>query len=36
MRSKLLISAVATLAALTPALADEGTWKFENFPYQAI
>ena len=36
MRAKLLISAVATLAALTPALADEGMWTFDNFPSQAL
>ena len=36
MRAKLLISAVATLAALTPALADEGMWTFDNFPSQAV
>ena len=32
MRAKLLLSAVATLAAFTPALADEGMWTFDNFP----
>jgi hypothetical protein len=36
MRAKLLISAVATLAALTPALADEGMWTFDNFPSAAV
>jgi hypothetical protein len=36
MRAKLLISAVATLAAFTPALADEGMWTFDNFPSQAV
>jgi len=36
MRAKLLISAVATLVALTPALADEGMWTFDNFPSQAV
>ena len=36
MRAKLLLSAVATLAALTPALADEGMWTFDNFPSQAV
>ena len=36
MRAKLLLSAVATLAALTPVLADEGMWTFDNFPSQAV
>src|SRR5687768_14399913 len=36
MRAKLLLGAVATLAALTPALADEGMWTFDNFPSQAV
>jgi hypothetical protein len=36
MRAKLLISTVATLAALAPALADEGMWTFDNFPSQAL
>ena len=36
MRAKLLISAVATLAAFTPALADEGMWTFDNFPSQTV
>jgi hypothetical protein len=36
MRAKLLISAAATLVALTPALADEGMWTFDNFPSAAV
>ncbi len=36
MRAKLLLSAVATLAAFTPALADEGMWTFDNFPSQTV
>ena len=36
MRAKLLLGAVATLAALAPALADEGMWTFDNFPSQAV
>jgi hypothetical protein len=36
MRAKLMISAVATLAALTPAFADEGMWTFDNFPSRAV
>jgi len=36
MRAKLLLSTVATLAAFTPALADEGMWTFDNFPSQTV
>src|SRR5262245_35095562 len=36
MRAKLLISAAASLLALTPALADEGMWTFDNFPSAAV
>jgi hypothetical protein len=36
MRARLLVSTVATLAALTPALADEGMWTFDNFPSAAV
>jgi hypothetical protein len=36
MRAKLLIGTVGMLAVLTPALADEGMWTFDNFPSQAL
>jgi hypothetical protein len=36
MRAKLLISAAITLIALTPALADEGMWTFDNFPSAGV
>src|SRR5262245_32599019 len=36
MRAKLSTSAVLTLIALTPALADEGMWTFDNFPSAGV
>jgi hypothetical protein len=36
MHAKLLISAIASLAAFTPALADEGMWTFDNFPSETV
>src|SRR6267378_4439208 len=36
MRATLLLSVAATLAAIGPALADEGMWTFDNFPSATV
>src|SRR5260221_3352968 len=36
MRAKLFLTVAATLAAIGPALADEGMWTFDNFPSAAV